>query len=589
MLRTAESPAPGGPPRRRHPAKRVPPTWRRIPFLLLILSFVLAGVGAWEAHRAIAGHQETVDGVLRDYAAFAAWTYGRHAEEAFLGAVGYTFRPVIRAMSSGAPLPHPQVLLETDAEEAACECEHSFAGDFALRIPVISDERGLEVSGEGFEPRGNPAAVERIREAALEAIASRRATEIVPVEVGGTRRLVAVLPVGCPDEGGVDVVYAVDVDRDRLAALLLEIHGERDLLPPTLAGDQGNAALLRIAVAEPGGDVLVGGAPILQETGVARAPMGAHFGDLEVTAAVVPDAAGRLVIGGLPRSRAPFMLGIFGLAILLGVVAAGQLRRENELAFLRSDFVASVSHELRTPLAQIRLFLETLRMGRFRTAGEREWSLATMDRETRRLSHLVENVLRFSQDEKGAFPQSIERVELASELRDIEEGFRPLARARDAEVRIEAEPGQFALVHRDSFRQAVLNFLDNAVKYGPKGQTVRVAAECVGGRTRVAVEDEGPGIPVEDREEIWAPFRRGSQAGGREAGSGIGLSVVREIAARSGGKAWVEGAARRGARFVLELPGGRARTLDGAGASSAAGPAPLRGVPPATAPSGRSG
>jgi signal transduction histidine kinase len=79
---------------------------------------------------------------------------------------------------------------------------------------------------------------------------------------------------------------------------------------------------------------------------------------------VRPDQAGNLIIGGLPRSRLPFVLGLLALAAMMSVIAVVQIRRETEFAGMRADFVSSISHELRTPLAQIKLYLETIRTGR---------------------------------------------------------------------------------------------------------------------------------------------------------------------------------------------------------------------------------
>ena len=120
------------------------------------------------------------------------------------------------------------------------------------------------------------------------------------------------------------------------------------------------------------------------------------------------------------------------------------------------------------------------------------------------------------------------------------------------------EPGLVAQLHAESFRQVILNLLDNAVKYGRKGQTVRVTTGVADGRIRIAVEDEGPGVDPAERERIWEPFRRGERAVGSVAvGSGIGLSVVREIVGWHEGAAWVEDAPGGGARFVIDLPGWR--------------------------------
>jgi two-component system phosphate regulon sensor histidine kinase PhoR len=106
-------------------------------------------------------------------------------------------------------------------------------------------------------------------------------------------------------------------------------------------------------------------------------------------------------------------------------------------------------------------------------------------------------------------------------------------------------------------RQVLLNLLDNAVKYGPDQQTIVVQVEPIGEcGARIAVQDSGPGVPASERERIWQPFERGSAASARAAGgSGIGLTVVREIAERHGGTARVEASVGPGGTFVVEFPG----------------------------------
>jgi signal transduction histidine kinase len=163
------------------------------------------------------------------------------------------------------------------------------------------------------------------------------------------------------------------------------------------------------------------------------------------------------------------------------VIAVIQLRREEELAQLRSDFVSSVSHELRTPLAQIKLFLDTLRLGRFTTDAQRQWSLDNIDRETNRLAHLVENVLYFAQAGHAPVSRSApESTDLAFEITQIARAFEPLAASRRASLSLDLAPNVVVSVQRESFRQVLLNLLDNAVKYGPAGQTVRISLAPAG-------------------------------------------------------------------------------------------------------------
>jgi signal transduction histidine kinase len=128
-----------------------------------------------------------------------------------------------------------------------------------------------------------------------------------------------------------------------------------------------------------------------------------------------------------------------------------------------------------------------------------------------------------------------------------------------------------APVDADALRQMLLNLLDNAVKYGPAGQTVTLGLTANDGRARIWVDDQGPGIPAADRERIWDRFwRLERDRGSAVAGTGIGLSVVRELVALHGGRAWAEDAptssGRAGSRFVIELPlVPRAHAAPGAG------------------------
>ncbi|MGH7623547.1 MAG: sensor histidine kinase, partial [Gemmatimonadaceae bacterium] len=169
--------------------------------------------------------------------------------------------------------------------------------------------------------------------------------------------------------------------------------------------------------------------------------------------------------------------------------------------------------------------------------------------------YLVENVLNFSRGEKGANHVSTAPAELDREIAEVVELFAPLARARRSTVVTVLESGAVVPLDRDALRQMLLNLLDNAVKYGPPGQTILVGSEIAGDRARIWVEDEGPGIPHDDRQRVWEPYvRLNREAESSTGGSGIGLSVVRELAALHGGRTRAESSPNGGARVVIELP-----------------------------------
>jgi signal transduction histidine kinase len=276
-----------------------------------------------------------------------------------------------------------------------------------------------------------------------------------------------------------------------------------------------------------------------------------------VRIALRPGAAERLEVGAPPSTRLPVLLGMLVLTAALAAVALMQLRRAHELARLRADFTSSVSHELRTPLAQILLFGETLSLGRARGEAERRMAADTIVQEARRLMHMVENVLLFARAERGPHELDARPVALAPLVRDLMIGFSPIAEAAGVTMCTQLDDEAVAMADASAVRQIVLNLLDNAVKYGPPGQTVTLAVEREGDLTRIAVEDEGPGVEASDYERIWLPFvrlTRDRNTSGYRSGSGLGLAVVRDLARLQRGEARIAAGAAGGARFIVELP-----------------------------------
>ncbi len=279
------------------------------------------------------------------------------------------------------------------------------------------------------------------------------------------------------------------------------------------------------------------------------------FSGFTVEASIDPQVSRQIVIGGLPRSRLPFFLGLLALNAGLIVTAILQLRREMALQELRDEFVSSVSHELRTPLTQIRMFTETLLLDRIRSTEEHRRSLEIIDREARRLTQLVENVLQFSRMERKIGTLSMEERELAPLIQEIAEDFESAMNGGETQIETQLRFGLHANVDPDALRQIVLNLLDNAVKYGKKGQQVIVRLEAGEGTARLFVDDQGPGVPAADRKRIFERFQRLERdRQSAIAGTGIGLSVVQDLVTRHGGRCRVTTGERGGAKFIVELP-----------------------------------
>jgi signal transduction histidine kinase len=527
---------------------------RRAPLLLLALSLAVTVAAILQAQQAVRSHRATAERLLTKYGSFAAWSYREHAAALLDTAFRAALEPALAAADRRLPLPPASALAAQERTYAGGEdgARH-YGAPWYFRLPL--DGGGMEVAGADPGPAVRAWAADAVRAHAAEIGDARRAFSLLSARVGGVPRhlVVAVLPAA---DGG-RVAYGFELDPARYRPLFQRVMDGETLLPATALEGRRSADLLTVRVVVPGVATLYASDPAREPRLAGAEALGGGFGGVTVRAAVRPEAAGLLIIGGLPRSRLPLLLGMLALSMMLAAVAVGQLRREAELARMRSDFVSSVSHELRTPLAQVRLFLETLRLGRWSTEQQREWLLENVDRETTRLTNLVDNVLHFDRGERGVQGGEMEVVELPEYLAAVVAGFAPLAAARRVRFETHAPPGLVARMDPDAIRQVLLNLLDNAVKYGPQGQTVRVTAAPAAAESRVeiAVEDEGPGIDADERERVWEPFRRGRRTvGGAAAGSGIGLSVVRGIVAWHGGSARVEEGAR-GARFVVELPG----------------------------------
>jgi two-component system phosphate regulon sensor histidine kinase PhoR len=257
------------------------------------------------------------------------------------------------------------------------------------------------------------------------------------------------------------------------------------------------------------------------------------------------------------------MVVLSALVLLTGlVVVAVAVVRERRISVLKSDFVANVSHELKTPLSLIRMFGELLQSGRVARDDKRKEYLDIIVAESERLSSLIENVLDFARVERGRDGYDFRRGDLgATVLRSCAVyKYRAEREGLDLRAHIQDDLPTMTLDER-AIQLAVLNLIDNAVKYAPGSGTIEVSASAEDGHAFVRVRDFGPGIAPDDTLRIFERFVRvrstrkdeGSD-GPPPRGSGIGLSLVKHIAEAHGGRAWVESVVGQGSTFVIELP-----------------------------------
>ncbi len=285
-----------------------------------------------------------------------------------------------------------------------------------------------------------------------------------------------------------------------------------------------------------------------------------------LTEALVSDALAKLVesteaghssstvleLHGVPRRT----LRVTGLTVGDGMVAAliEDVSERRRLDTVRRDLVANVGHELKTPVGALGLLAETIASESdpdvvHRLAGR-------MQSETARLARIIEDLLSLSRLEAEEAPRH-EPAELDGVVSDAVEQVRSAAELHDVEIRVSVPSGRRVRADRRQLVAALVNLLENAVKYSHPGSAVELRVVAAGDVVDLVVEDRGVGIPAGDLDRIFERFYRVDRGRGRDSGgTGLGLSIVRHVAHNHGGEVYVESREGEGSRFTLRLPAG---------------------------------
>ena len=251
------------------------------------------------------------------------------------------------------------------------------------------------------------------------------------------------------------------------------------------------------------------------------------------------------------------ILGGLSLLMIGGILLTYRnISREMKLARLKSDFVANVSHELRTPLALIRLYAETLELGRLNAKEKYQEYFRIIREESERLTALINNILDFSRIEAGRKEYDFKETNLAELVHSTLESYR-----------FQIEQNGFAFeenisgdippvnVDREAIARSLLNLVNNALKYSKDKKYVGVRLYRSNGSVNLEVRDSGIGIAPNEQEKIFEKFYRcGDPLVHNVKGSGLGLSLVRHIARAHGGDVLVESAPDKGSKFTIALP-----------------------------------
>ncbi|NQT89011.1 hypothetical protein HQ560_19740 [bacterium] len=245
------------------------------------------------------------------------------------------------------------------------------------------------------------------------------------------------------------------------------------------------------------------------------------------------------------------------LAIILGtIITLRGTAKELELSRLKSEFVSNVSHELKTPLALIRMFAETLQLGRVRSAEKAAEYHSIITRESERLTQLINNVLDFSRIEGGRKRYDLRLEDIADVVNDTLHAYSYELEKQGFAVETDV-PDDLpqTLMDRNAISLALLNLLSNAVKYSGDDRRVRLAVAVTDGRLALSVTDHGIGIDEENLDKVFDKFFRArEEAVTSTRGSGLGLAIVRHSAEAHGGDITVESAPGQGSTFTFTLP-----------------------------------
>jgi len=230
--------------------------------------------------------------------------------------------------------------------------------------------------------------------------------------------------------------------------------------------------------------------------------------------------------------------------------------REMNLARQKSDFVANVSHELRTPLALIRLYAETLELGRLTAKEKYQEYFRIIREESERLTALINNILDFSRIDAGRKEYEFQETNLGELVHSTLDSYRFQIQQNGFGFEEHISPDIPSVkVDREAIARSLLNLINNALKYSKDDKYIAVKLYRTNGSVKLEVQDRGIGIPANEQEKIFEKFYRcGDPLVHNVKGSGLGLSLVRHIVRAHGGDVLVESAPDKGSKFTIALP-----------------------------------
>ena len=252
------------------------------------------------------------------------------------------------------------------------------------------------------------------------------------------------------------------------------------------------------------------------------------------------------------------VLTLAGLSFLLAggiYLTYRNVSKEMALARLKSDFVSNVSHELRTPLSLIRLYAETLELGRLTSPEKHQEYYCIIRKESERLTALINNILDFSRIEAGRKEYDFRETDMRELVRNTLESYRYQIEQHGFTLEEKIGDVPPLRVDREAMARSLVNLVNNALKYSQDRKYIGVNLYRENGSVKLEVIDHGIGIPPHEQNKIFEKFYRvGDPLVHNTKGSGLGLSLVQHIAKAHGGDVVVDSAPGAGSKFTITLP-----------------------------------
>jgi signal transduction histidine kinase len=242
---------------------------------------------------------------------------------------------------------------------------------------------------------------------------------------------------------------------------------------------------------------------------------------------------------------------VFGIFIIGRTIA-----HEKEILKLKSDFVSSVSHEFKTPITSIKALTERLLDGNVKDPKRMREYYSEISRDTENLNHLVGNILDFSKMEEGKKQYNIEETDFKLWLEQTLTDFFSRITHRKYNINTNInETSVLVKIDRNAMKLAVNNLLDNAVKFSPENSEVKVTLEKQGEKLLLKIKDDGIGIPKNEQGSIFEKFYRTKDALRHSiTGTGLGLTIVKQIVEAHNGEIGVESEPGKGSSFTVTIP-----------------------------------